>query len=194
MASAVSNGLCFKDELYAAVNAHNAAAHSVTGLPPEEVMYGRKIKRRLPLLRHEKANYDEELLNRRDKHEKLKAKEREDSRRGARKCRVGPGDTVIIERLTRIKGDSRFDPHKYTVIKVDNGNLVLQNDHGQTLKRHVTQTKKIGRWREYVDKSKGVGLANQSFKDLPPERTSERPHRTKTLPSYLSDYVRMLED
>lgn len=103
MASAVSNGLCFKEELQAAINAHNAAAHSVTGLPPEEVMLGRKIKRRLPLLRHEKANYDEELLNRRDKLEKLKAKDREDSRRGARACRVGPGDTVIIERSTRTK-------------------------------------------------------------------------------------------
>lgn len=194
MASAVSNGLCFKKELQAAVNAHNAAAHSVTGFPPEEVMLGRKIKRRLPLLRHEKSNYDEELLNRRDKLEKLKAKEREDARRGARSCRVGPGDTVIIERLTRTKGESRFDPHKYTVIKENNGSLILQNDRGQTVKRHVTHTKKVGHWRESDDKSEGAGPASQSAEDLLQEGTSERPRRAKNLPSYLRDYVQMLED
>ncbi|XP_062699995.1 uncharacterized protein K02A2.6-like [Aedes albopictus] len=83
MATAVSNGTCFKEALQAAVNAHNAASHSVTGVPPEEVMLGRKIKRRLPLLHHTKANFDEEILNQRDRCEKLKAKEREDARRGA---------------------------------------------------------------------------------------------------------------
>ncbi|XP_065094916.1 myb-like protein I, partial [Ochlerotatus camptorhynchus] len=36
MATAVSNGTCFKEALKAAVNAHNAAAHAVTGVPPEE--------------------------------------------------------------------------------------------------------------------------------------------------------------
>lgn len=207
MASAVSNGLPFKEELQAAVNAHNAAAHSVTGVPPEEVMLGRKIKRRLPLLHHEKANYDDELLDRRDKQEKLKAKEREDSRRGARPCRVGPGDTVIIERLTRAKGDSRFGPHKYTVIKEDNGSLVLQNDQGQTVKRHVTQTKKVGYWRESNDKERAgpssqrcesndkesAGPSSQRCEDLPPEGTSERPRRAKILPNYLKDYVQTLE-
>ncbi|XP_058449085.1 uncharacterized protein K02A2.6-like [Malaya genurostris] len=74
MASAVSNGSCYKQELQSAINAHNAAAHSVTGLPPEEVMLGRKIKRKLPLLRYEKTKYDEELLNCRGEMEKMKAK------------------------------------------------------------------------------------------------------------------------
>lgn len=194
MAAAVSNGLCFKKELQAAVNAHNAAAHSVTGLPPEEVMLGRKIKRRLPLLYHEKADYDEELLNQRDKLEKLKAKEREDSRRGARPCRVGPGDMVIIERLTRAKGDSRFGTQKYTVIKQDNGNLVLQNEQGHTVKRHVTQTKKVGHWRAPDECSKDDTPDSRISNELPTEPTAERPRREKNPPSYLRDYVQMLVD
>lgn len=187
MATAVSNGTCFKEELRAAVNAHNAAAHAVTGIPPEEVMVGRKIKRRLPLLHHGKADFDEEKLNQRDKAEKLKAKEREDARRGARVCRVGPGDTVIVERLARTKGESRFGSQRYTVIQEDNGSLVLQNDQGQTLKRHVTQTKKVGQWRE--SNNGNLPMINQ-----PAGGSPARPRRTKVLPTYLNDYVQSLEN
>lgn len=187
MATAVTNGTCYKEELQATVNAHNAAAHAVTGVPPEEVMLGRKIKRRLPLLCHKKANIDEKLLNQKDRTEKLKAKQREDARRGARECRVGPGDTVIVERLTRTKGESRFDPQRYTVMRENNGSLLLQNDRGQTLKRHVTQTKKVSRWREpnETDDDNQQGLDQATRRILPT--------RTKVPPTYLKDYVQSLE-
>lgn len=193
MACAASKGVSFKDELQAAINAHNAAAHSVTGFPPEEVMLGRKFKRRLPLLRHGKSSYDEELLNRRDRSEKLKAKEREDSRRGARKCRVGPGDTVIIERLTRAKAESRFDPQRYTVIKEDNGSLILQNDDGQTVKRHVSQTKKVRQWRESSEEREIVVPKRQNVQNNSSIGTPKRPPRARNPPSYMKDYVQMLE-
>ncbi|XP_058814382.1 uncharacterized protein K02A2.6-like [Topomyia yanbarensis] len=64
--SAASSGGNFNDELQAAVIAHIAAAHSVTRMPPEEVMYGRKIRRGLPLLNRGKANIDGQLLDARD--------------------------------------------------------------------------------------------------------------------------------
>lgn len=189
MATAVSNGTCFKEALKAAVNAHNAAAHAVTGVPPEEVMLGRKIKRRLPLLHHAKANFDEDTLNRRDEIEKLKAKEREDARRGARACRVCPGDTVIIERSNRTKGDSRFDEQRYTVIQEDNGSLVLQNDEGQTLKRHVTQAKKVGKWRETNADNENPTIIRQ-----PTGQQSVRLRRERVPPTYLNDYVQSIEN
>lgn len=194
MASAVSSRSCFEKELQAAVNAHNAAAHSVTGFPPEEVMLGRKIKRRLPLLRHEKVVCDDGLLNRRDKLEKLKAKEREDTKRGARACRVCPGDMVIIERLIRTKGDSRFDPQRYTVIKEDNGSLVLQNESGQIVKRHVTQAKKVGPWRTTNPRTVDITSAGVKDKHIPLAETPKRPSRTIRPPSYMEDYVRSLEN
>ncbi|XP_062704531.1 uncharacterized protein K02A2.6-like [Aedes albopictus] len=194
MASAVGNGSCFKEELQAAVNAHNASAHSVTGLPPEEIMMGRKIKRRLPLLHHETVKYDEDLFERRDKEQKMKAKIREDTRRGARACRLNPGDTVIIERLNRAKGDSRFDTQKYTIIKNDNGSLTLQNDHGQIVKRHVTQTRKVGPWRTSNDNSNDAPQLSSSTKQNPESSISERPRRTRTMPSYMKDYVQAIEN
>ncbi|XP_058816193.1 uncharacterized protein LOC131679480 [Topomyia yanbarensis] len=115
MSAASASGTSYGEELNAAVQAYNAANHSVTGIPPEEVMTGRKIKRGLPLICRGKASFDDNLLNARDLKSKSEAKKREDVKRGARQCRIIPGDTVIVERLPRAKAESRFDPRKYTV-------------------------------------------------------------------------------
>lgn len=176
MSAATSLGTDYNDELQAAVNAHNAAAHTVTGIPPEEVFLGRKIKRRLPLLSHKKADFDDNALDIRDKESKPRGKYYEDVRRGARKCNVKPGDTVIVERLNRSKGETRFAPQKFTVLEENNGNLVLNNDEGQILKRHVTQTKRVSNWRD------------ETLDDPVPENT-ERPSRDKRAPAYLKNYV-----
>ncbi|KXJ68142.1 hypothetical protein RP20_CCG005502 [Aedes albopictus] len=127
MAAALSTGASYQKELQAAVQSYNAADHSITRMPPEEVMTGRKIKRGLPLLNYGNAGHDEEFLDERDRTAKLQSKEREDSRRGAKPSRVKPGDTVIIERPSRGKGDSRFDPKRFTVLQENNGSLVLSD-------------------------------------------------------------------
>ncbi|XP_058810989.1 uncharacterized protein K02A2.6-like [Topomyia yanbarensis] len=66
MSVAVSSGNSYVTELQNAVHAYNAGAHSVIKVPPEEIMMGRKIKRRLPLLEHKKSAHVEELLDSRD--------------------------------------------------------------------------------------------------------------------------------
>lgn len=189
MAAAASNGTSYLEELRAAVNAHNSAAHAVTGVPPEEVMLGRKIKRRLPLLHHAKADHDDNLLDARDREAKLKAKDREDARRGARMCRVKPGDTVIVERQSRAKGETRFDSQRYTVMEEKNGNLVLSDEHGRILKRHVCQTKIVHEWRDRDQKH-----ADSNAENPPAEETLRRPVRERRTPAHLKDYVRKVEE
>lgn len=56
MATAISEGTPYLDELKAAVKAHNSAAHAVTRVSPEEMMNGRKIHRGLPLLSRGKVS------------------------------------------------------------------------------------------------------------------------------------------
>ncbi|XP_062538299.1 uncharacterized protein K02A2.6-like [Armigeres subalbatus] len=73
MSAASASGTPYEDELSAAVQAYNAATHSVTGVPPEEVMTGRKIRRRLPLLCRGKVNFDDNLLNAKDLKSKTEA-------------------------------------------------------------------------------------------------------------------------
>lgn len=207
MTSATVNKTNYVEELRDAVNAHNAAAHSVTRVPPEEVMSGRKIKRGLPLANFEKVTIDEELLNDRDRSAKLEGKIREDKRRGARNCRVQPGDQVLVEKQTRGKGDPRFSSVKHTVVEENNGSLVLHDEHGQVVKRHVSQTKKVNAWRkstEAVDEARdhsdqGNARTSQVKKVPAPDhpdaaRGNSRTIRDRKAPSYLKDYVQVIHE
>lgn len=201
MTAAASSGTNYMEELNAAIHAYNAAAHSVTRLPPEEVMMGRKIKRGLPLLCPGKASYDDDLLNARDRDSKIQGKDREDRRRGARECRVKPEDQVVIERQVRGKAESRFDPRKYTVLEEKDGMLVLSDEAGQILKRHVSQTKKVYDWRpaspEKVssdvndEPAQRPASASQEKKDAP--EINRRSTRNRQVPTYLENYVHVAE-
>ncbi|XP_055523179.1 uncharacterized protein K02A2.6-like [Wyeomyia smithii] len=184
MAIAVSTGSDYNEELQAAIRAHNSASHTVTKVPPEEIMRGRRIKRGLPLFDCGQTNHDDDALNKRDREMKLKAKEREDIRRGARKCQLKPGDTVIIERQLRSKGISRFGTQRYTVMEERNGNLLLTYDDGRTLKRHVSQTKKVSEW---PDQPRSTGRSHQEDENNKP---LERAVRDRRSPKYLQDFVR----
>lgn len=174
----------------------------VTGIPPEEVMAGRKIRRGLPLIRRGKATFNDNVLDARDRKSKTKAKAREDARRGARQCRIKPGDTVVVERQTRGKGESRFDSRKYTVTEERNGMLVLSDESGQILKRHVSQTKRVHHWRSSdsdLCKRSDSGTSDQNSSAHPPQGDNlqpslgERPNRARRAPEYLRNYVRVVE-
>lgn len=190
MSSALLNANNFNDELQAAVNAHNASAHSITKMAPEEVLTGRKIRRGLPLVKPGKVNIDDQLLDKRDAEAKLYSKAIGDSRRGAIPCTVHPGDVVILERQTKAKGDTRFDEKRYSVIKEDNGSLLLSDENGQLLRRHVTQTKRVLEWRNpdsnLDDNAKDNNQIQQSA-------MSSRSSRQRRAPAHLSDYVRLTE-
>ncbi|XP_058828315.1 uncharacterized protein K02A2.6-like [Topomyia yanbarensis] len=185
MATALSTGTNYREELQAAVDAHNAAAHTVTRIPPEEIMMGRKIRRRLPLLVRGDSDHDNGLVDIRDRQAKLRAKQYEDARRGARESRVKSGDVVITERTVRTKGDTRFDPTKFTVVEENNGNLVLCDSDGRTLRRHITQTRKVNEWRDC--KTDAVSDNDGG------ETTRRSSNRDRKPPAYLDSYIRVCQ-
>lgn len=87
-------------------------------------------RRRLPLIHPSKASFDVGLMEKPDKRNKMVAKQREVLRRGARKCRVKPRDSVVIERHVRAKRDTRFDPQRFTLMEEENGSLNLCSEAG----------------------------------------------------------------
>lgn len=193
MTAAVTNKTNYIDELRDAVHAHNAGTHSITMLPPEEVMQGRRIKRGLPLINHQRTLIDDNLLDHRDRQAKLDGKRREDSRRSARKCRVKPGDTVIIQRQNRSKGQSRFASARHTVVEEKNGSLVLHDADGHIVKRHVSQTKKVASHSKTKDQRTAEDAAKLQPDAAENSLPIRRRERTRKAPAYLQQYVRSVE-
>lgn len=202
MSAAISNKNNYIIELREAVHAYNAASHSITQFPPEEIMLGRKVRRGLPLISPERTPINDAQLDERDRKAKLQGKQREDLRRGARKSRVLPGDSVIIQRQTRSKGQSRFSPTRYTVADENNGSLLLHSADGQSIKRHVTQTKRVFQEQivpfpgDAADVSAPNELSEPSDAANAPEpakHCSRRGDRPKKIPAYLDQYVRSIQ-
>lgn len=191
MSAAILMGTSYQKELQAAVQSYNAAEHSITKLPPEEVLTGRKIKRGLPLLKYGKSIHDDQLLDSRDREAKLLSKKREDARRGAKVSKVKQGDTVIVERPSRGKGDSRFSTKRFTVMQEHNGNLVLCDTEGRQIKRHVSQTKKVQKWRKMVSPKASGESSNPACSTSDDSR--EQIRRERRPPPYLSEYARAVE-
>lgn len=82
MQAASVEGGDFKKSLAEAVRAHNSAKHRITDTVPSDMMFARKLRREATGSATCERN-DEEVRNR-DWAEKIKAKQREDKKRGAR--------------------------------------------------------------------------------------------------------------
>lgn len=124
------------------IAAHNAAICVVTNERPEEIMFGRRLKRNLPSFASKAIRPDDALIRARDKEGKMKAKERDDAKRGAKYSTIAVGDKVHIARQTRAKGETAFHPMELTVIGKKHGALELLSPNGDIVKRTVTFVKK----------------------------------------------------
>lgn len=140
---AVLNGTGLEGELFAAIRAHNRAKHSVTQRIPEELMWGRKIRRGLPLLGVARTEINQGELKQRDLQSKTRAKAREDLKRGAKTPAIAPGDTVVVLKTNRIKGDPKYDPQQYKVMSQDRGDFLLASADGKIKSRNITHLKRV---------------------------------------------------
>lgn len=194
---AMETGVNFRVELKATIAAHNGARNRTTGAVPEELMFGRKTRRGLPLLAPASVVRDDEMVRGKDWVEKMKSKAREDTKRGAKRTKIDVGDRVVLLRTTRAKGDTRFDPMPFTVIRKNRGEMEVRADDGRTFRRNVTFAKKL--W----DRGETEGEEPPAREDEQPaegERTPSnvepeqaRPKRAVGRPGHLKDFVMPVE-
>lgn len=146
-ASSVEGGN-WRESLANTISAHNAAVCVATGVAPETLMFGRKIRRNLPLLSTEAPVVTDDEIRRRDWNAKLKFKSLLDKRRDARYSKIQVGDKVFVSRPTKKKGQSNFDPTEFTVIGKRHGTLELLSPLGNVITRTITFVKKVADRRD----------------------------------------------
>lgn len=182
---AVETGKDADQALAEAVKAHNAAKHRVTNEAPEELMFGRKVRRNLPLLVGSRVTVDHEKLRDNDWHEKKKAGERENRKRRAKETDIQVGDNVLLKRVQKSKDQTPFGLEKYRVVEKHQGDIVMVGPNGERVKRNVTHLKKA------------VGTENEVLKDVNLQGSSvhePREKRLKKAPQKLHDYVWVLNE
>lgn len=205
MQISVHEGSDPEQELSDTIRAHNSATHRVTQAAPEEIMFGRKIRRNLPMMSNARTEIEPTETRRNDSEHKAKSKAREDKKRGARDTAIDVGDTVVIANTKRAKGDPRFAPEKFMVVQKDRGDLQLRAESGRELARNVTQVKKIKGNTESSGRETPPPSKEADLELMPPQQQSRRRNRggnleplrrserTRVKPKHLDMYVSMLE-
>ena len=111
---------------------YKASPHKTTGKSPFELMFGRKMRTKLP----ERRGREEEEVETRKKHDeaKLKQKEYVDGKKGTREKILKPGDKILLQRK-KTTTKSPWDPVPYEVEQVKGSEITARR--GDEVKRRA---------------------------------------------------------
>jgi hypothetical protein len=179
---AITTGENPETALEKAVRAHNSAAQRTTGVAPEVLLFGRIRRGALPIEGPTARAIDRGELEERDRSEKERYRQREDSKRGAKASSIHTGDQVLLKRHLKAKDQTVFAPKRYTVTSGEKGDFTIEAGDGQVLTRNVTHLKRVA---PKEDSSAGEKEARE---DQPRQKRARQP------PAHLSDYVMNVEE
>lgn len=139
----------WQEELQKYLLMYRSSPHSLLLKSPAELMFNRKIRDKLPQIKHsleeDDESYVKEELRDVDKINKLKMKDYADKKRRAKISEIKEGDTVILKRQVKNnKLCTTFEPTPYKVIQRKGTEITVENEHTKKrYRRNVTHAKKF---------------------------------------------------
>lgn len=130
----------WKQELFLFLRNYRATPHSTTGVPPAELLFGRKMTIKLPELvptspsRSQFADIDLK------KKEKMKVYA--DTATNGRPHTLQVGDTVLARQRRQNKLSSPYNKHPYTIVQIK-GSMITARNATSYITRNSSQFKKI---------------------------------------------------
>ncbi|KAL9969410.1 hypothetical protein ACROYT_G021627 [Oculina patagonica] len=112
---APAEGKNLRKELVRFLAAYRTTPHTVTGVCPAELLFGRKIRTKLPEFCETAVN-DEELRDRAWE-KKMTAKTYADARRGAQLNDLQAGDQVLLKTKKSNKLSANFESEPYEIVE-----------------------------------------------------------------------------
>lgn len=122
---------------------YRSTSHPTTGKSPSELLFGRNIRDKLPVI-DIPIDIEEEVRDR-DKEDKEKGNKYADDRRRAKPNQIEIGDQVLVKEFAPAnKLASKFNPQSYTVVDRKDSEVVVQSEFdGQQYRRNVAHTQRI---------------------------------------------------
>ncbi|XP_055623065.1 uncharacterized protein K02A2.6-like [Toxorhynchites rutilus septentrionalis] len=141
---------------------YHATTYPTTGRAPSELMFGRRIRTKLPevptITRINEEHRDH------DKLQKEKGKEYTDAKRKARFSEITVGDRVIVKRMRKEnKLSTNYEPEEFEVTRKAGADVTIKSlTNGKEYRRNVAHLKKL---LDDIDKPANAG-------DSEPEKTT----------------------
>lgn len=138
---AQGEGRDWKSELEKFLIMYRSTAHTTTGVCPSELLFGRKIRTKLPeLLDYRIDDYE---VRDRDAEKKEKGKIYADMRRGACESDIHAGDKVLVRQERGNKMSTPFKPSPFKVVEKTGNSVLVESGQGVQYRRNVTHLKRF---------------------------------------------------
>ena len=189
MRIAQAEGKDWKKEVRKYLVACWSTPHTTTGVSPAELLFGRKMRTKLPELREEVIATE---VRDRDSGMKAKAKMYADNKRNAKHSDLSPGDKVLVKQDRQNKLSTPFSPEPHEVVTKTGNSVVIESPEGIQLKRttHVKKYERLPLEQENtplpVDIAPTESEAQQGTTESP---VLLRPTRVRKLPEKFKDFV-----
>ncbi|XP_052780716.1 uncharacterized protein K02A2.6-like [Mya arenaria] len=194
-------GKNWKQELFRFLRQYRVTPHTSTGFTPFRLLFQREPSTRLPdIAKPEQDVRLDELARRNDEKSKSHSKEYEDRRIRARERHINIGDKVLLRNETPSKCSTQFKPMPYTVTETKGPMISVKCDSGHRVTRNSSFMKKV---EPSLDASNmdmnnnDDDLGDDLIDNDGGQNTTEvhtRPTRERRPPTYLSDYVRSVDN
>ena len=191
MRIAQAEGKEWKKEVRKYLVAYRSTPHTTTGVSPAELLFGRKMRTKLPELREESI---ESEMRDRDGEMKAKAKQYADKKRNVRETDLTPGDKVLVKQERRNKLSTPFAPEPYDVVTKNGNSVIIESPEGVQLMRNTTHVKKFEESSQDPEETTPLLDVTDPVKptaerEEPSSPVVTRPTRVRKLPERFKDFV-----
>lgn len=186
----------WKEELADYLLMYRSTPHTTTGKSPAEMLFGRKLRTKMPEL-IEDAILDEDVRDR-DAWKKMRGKDAFDQRNHVKESSIQVGDTVLMKAQKTNKLSPEFDATRFTVTDKRDNLVTISSPQGEIYKRNVSAVKK-----PYHDEDDDVIIVEASTGNCQPKITPKvepaateaitpvrtRPERESRVPKQYKGFV-----
>ena len=138
-----AEGRDWKSELDKFLIMYRNTPHTTTGVCPSQLLFGRKLRTKLPEL----FDYNVNDLKVRDRDAERKEKGKiyyySDKRRRAIKTDIHAGDQVLVKQDREHKLSTPFNTSPFKVVEMNGNRAIVESNEGVQYKRNVTHLKKF---------------------------------------------------
>lgn len=154
-------GQDWRVELQKFLLTYRSAIHPTTGRSPAELMFGRKIRTKLPQLTNFRV--DDEDTRDRDSIQKEKGKEYSDAKRRATVKDIAVGDTVLLKRMKKDnKLSTAFMNEEFVVLRKQGSDVTVKSTAtGKEFRRNTAHMKKIEKSESTTSNDFSTGSNNR---------------------------------
>ena len=192
MKIAQAEGKEWKKEVRKYLVAYRSTPHTTTGVSPAELLFGRKMRTKLPELKEEST---ESEMRDRDGEMKAKVKWYADTqKRNAQESDLAPGDQVLVKQECKNKLSTPFAPEPYDVVTKTGNSVVVESPDGVQLMRNTTHVKKYEETSQNAEEATPLLDVTDPVKpEAEREKLSSpimmRPTRVRKPPERFKDFV-----